>query len=83
MSEPTEALFSDEITEVVVPGEAVTPHMRMGDGCWALCTYEPVFAGTEPRTEVVRPGQLVPQTLASGSYEFARGVLFRLVPLKA
>jgi hypothetical protein len=69
----------DETTERLVPVQGVVPHMLMADGHFALCTYAIPGASADSRTEVVRPGQIVPQTVMSGQYEFVRGVVFRLL----
>jgi hypothetical protein len=76
---PVETEFdADEITERVGVHDVVVPHVRLGPGQFALCTYLPAHAGQEPRTEVVRPGEIVPETLLGGYYQFSHGVMFEL-----
>jgi hypothetical protein len=54
------------------------PHVCVPAGMLAVVTYTPRAAGLEERVEILRAGQIVPETLAGGYWKFARGSIVRV-----
>jgi hypothetical protein len=54
------------------------PHVCVPAGSLAMITYAPRAPGLEERVEILRAGQIVPETLAGGYWEFVRGTIVRV-----
>ena len=68
----------EPVSESLVGFESAAPDVCVPAGMLALVTYSTRGAGNDERVEVVRAGQVVPQTLAGGQWEFRRGTMVRV-----
>ncbi len=76
--QPVESWTHEAVTEVVSLAHAAEPRACVPAGMLALVTYASRTTGQHERVEVVRAGQVVPETLADGFWEFARGTMVRV-----
>ena len=66
------------VSEQVSGLDDAEPHVCVPAGSLAMVTYAPRARGLEERVEILRAGQIVPETLAGGYWEFVRGTIVRV-----
>jgi hypothetical protein len=75
---PVESWAFEPVSEEVSGLDDAEPHVCVPPGMLAMVTYTPSAAGLEERVEILRAGQIVPETLAGGYWKFARGTIVRV-----
>jgi hypothetical protein len=68
----------EAVSERLAGFDPAEPHVCVPPGMLAMVTYTPRAAGLEERVEILRAGQIVPETFAGGYWQFARGTIVRV-----